>query len=73
MTQLRKDAIPRIQTQEEIDAANSPERMAWRKGFLAGQYDDYPKTEDELDGTNPYVKGTAEHAAYTEGYYSNLC
>ena len=52
---------------------NSPAKMAFRKGFLFGFYDENgPKTPDELKRHNPHPVGTEEHTAWEEGYYSNM-
>ena len=48
------------------------EEVAWKKGFLFGFYEDYPKDEHQLLNFNPFPVGSSEHDAWVAGYYSNL-
>ena len=58
-------------TPEELAEENSPEKMAFRKGFLYGLYEGW-KEPHELATVCPYPAGSSEAEAWIKGFYNNL-
>lgn len=54
---------------------NSPERKAFREGFLKGMYsnpNEVPKTIEELYELNPYGKDDPRREPWNEGFCENF-